>query len=439
MEFIELPAYLKLRPLEWSLFLGFFNFNEEPAERMYHLCQVEAAQARKALSALLKRKLVRKRSVRGRELFSLAPFDALVKKIPSSRSSGQLRTELAQLQDVLAHRGAPGCTIVAHAGQEVTDKLDPLVVDYVHTVFPALDLRLGTICNFNCLYCLVGHEKKQLNSYADILSSLRFARTQQVEKVTLTGGEPTLHPELPRIIASAKDLGFKEIVLVTNGALIARPELLDEYIRLGVTAVGISFDTPDKRTAEQLWRREAYDLVVRAFDAVARHPDIPLGVIAVINALNYEQLPELARFFIKLKKKVKGLFIPNLDFIMPEENAWIHRDIMIPKLTAVIPSVQKALKLAHTHKLALTYRGIPLCLLPGQERYSFDRYITIFNLLRTDAGVVFDRTSLDLRRTKVPDCRACVYYHECPGLSRGYVNRFGTSEIKGRAIRKALT
>ncbi len=75
-------------------------------------------------------------------------------------------------------------------------------------------------CNMRCPFChnasLVLHQNTQpIISQEEILSYLT-KRTNILEGVCITGGEPTLYPELPEFIKKIKDLGYK-IKLDTNG------------------------------------------------------------------------------------------------------------------------------------------------------------------------------------------------------------------------------
>jgi len=225
-------------------------------------------------------------------------------------------------------------------------------------------------------------------------------------------------------------MGFRRITLVTNGVTLPYPGRLDRLVQAGVNAVGISFDTPDRETAEAMWQSPVFDRVVRAFDEVARFPELLLQSIAVVTAMNLAQLPDLARFFADLSRRIDNLFVPTLDFVMPEENAWLNHRAVVPTLADAVPFVREALEIAHAAGLPLTFRGFPFCLLRGYERFSFDRYMTIFQLVRTDEGVVQDRIALDLRRTRAPGCSECMYSRECTGVTRAYANLYGLSELE---------
>ena len=88
-------------------------------------------------------------------------------------------------------------------------------------------------CNFRCPYChnaeLLDHSLEPLLSVEELLAFLK-KRQGILDGVCITGGEPTLHPELPVLLRSIRALGYS-VKLDTNGY---RPEVLRELLREGL-------------------------------------------------------------------------------------------------------------------------------------------------------------------------------------------------------------
>lgn len=84
-------------------------------------------------------------------------------------------------------------------------------------------------CNFRCPYChnpeLISSKAENIITEEEIFDFLK-SRINKLDAVVITGGEPTLHSDLPDFIAKIKDLGFL-IKLDTNGT---NPDLLQEII-----------------------------------------------------------------------------------------------------------------------------------------------------------------------------------------------------------------
>ena len=96
-------------------------------------------------------------------------------------------------------------------------------------------------CNFRCPFChnplLVVEEATAQYSEEDILS---FLKTRQglLDGVCITGGEPTLHKDLPEFIKKVRALGFA-VKLDTNGALPNRLKTLVDEGLLDYVAMDI--------------------------------------------------------------------------------------------------------------------------------------------------------------------------------------------------------
>ena len=88
-------------------------------------------------------------------------------------------------------------------------------------------------CNFRCPYCqnsgLIGHENEELISEEEIFSYLN-KRKGVIDGVVVSGGEPTVQPDLEAFMRKIKDIGFL-VKLDTNGS---NPELIEKLIKDGV-------------------------------------------------------------------------------------------------------------------------------------------------------------------------------------------------------------
>ncbi|MGN0448432.1 MAG: anaerobic ribonucleoside-triphosphate reductase activating protein [Acutalibacteraceae bacterium] len=84
-------------------------------------------------------------------------------------------------------------------------------------------------CNFLCPFChnatLVTEKAANLLTQEEILSFLE-KRQGLLDAVCITGGEPTLHKDLPEFIKKIRDLGYL-VKLDTNGS---RPEILKDLL-----------------------------------------------------------------------------------------------------------------------------------------------------------------------------------------------------------------
>lgn len=115
--------------------------------------------------------------------------------------------------------------------------------------FEYLRLSLTDVCNFRCSYCLPHGYRKQ----AGLPTNLTVKETGRLIaafaqlglwKVRLTGGEPSLRPELLDIAATvAATPGIRKLAMTTNGYRLA--ERAADYAAAGISALNISVDSLD--------------------------------------------------------------------------------------------------------------------------------------------------------------------------------------------------
>src|SRR2546428_8416234 len=95
------------------------------------------------------------------------------------------------------------------------------------------DLRISVTdrCNFRCVYCMPEEgmqwlKRESILSFDEIERIARVAVNLGVDELRLTGGEPTLRPDLPKLVARVARLPVRSLSLTTNGFLLrsmARP------------------------------------------------------------------------------------------------------------------------------------------------------------------------------------------------------------------------
>lgn len=104
-------------------------------------------------------------------------------------------------------------------------------------------------CNFDCFYC---HNRSLLSGPQKVLEQQEVMcflerRAGQLDAVVVSGGEPTLQPELSEFIASVRALGYK-VKLDTNGS---SPAVVEKLLRAGLCEYyAVDYKAPAARYAE---------------------------------------------------------------------------------------------------------------------------------------------------------------------------------------------
>jgi cyclic pyranopterin phosphate synthase len=150
------------------------------------------------------------------------------------------------------------------------------------------DLRISVTdrCNFRCQYCMPAEglpwlERSELLSFEEIGRIVRLLAALGIADVRLTGGEPLVRRELPRLVGILAAIeGVRDLSLTTNGYLLERDA--DALVEAGIGRVNVSIDSLQRDRFFQLTRRDALPQVLRGLEAVAAHPELrPVKVNAV--------------------------------------------------------------------------------------------------------------------------------------------------------------
>lgn len=174
------------------------------------------------------------------------------------------------------------------------------------------DLRLSITdrCNFRCVYCMdpgvrfMGRDR--LLTTPEIIRVARVAASLGVRKIRLTGGEPTLHPELSEIITGVRAATDIEIAMITNASGMSRPALR-EWKRAGLQRITISIDSLCPDRFARLTRSTCTPAdVLKGVSMCLEEGLTPLKLNAVlIRGINDDEAPALAelarRFGIEVR------------------------------------------------------------------------------------------------------------------------------------------
>jgi len=95
--------------------------------------------------------------------------------------------------------------------------------DYLNgkNIFPAtLELDITSQCNRTCTDCPSSRSTQAHWLGMNFIENLFAGLEGQTQGLLLTGGEPTLSPDFPQVLKKARNLGFTEIAVVTNGGFL---------------------------------------------------------------------------------------------------------------------------------------------------------------------------------------------------------------------------
>ncbi len=172
-----------------------------------------------------------------------------------------------------------------------------------------LFFHILTKCNLSCTHCYINpkqHGTKTLD--IDTIKQWLSIFKDKAAKTNLVilGGEPTLHPDLDKVIKEASCLEFKSITIDTNGYLFHN--ILDKISSDDIDFLSFSLDGATPDTNDIIRGKGSYDAVMKGIKQ-ARGKNFSCSMIYTVSDKNIheiEQMPDLVkslgikRFFIQV-------------------------------------------------------------------------------------------------------------------------------------------
>jgi cyclic pyranopterin phosphate synthase len=195
------------------------------------------------------------------------------------------------------------------------------------------DLRLSVTdrCNFRCVYCMDPDfrymPKQQLLTLNEYLTVVRVCLGLGIEKVRITGGEPTLYPQINDLSASFGEMKppINDLAITTNGSLLHRMPL-EEWRRNGLRRITLSLDSLRPERVQAITRASSTPQTVMNAIKLARAARFdPIKVNAVImRGVNDDEVADFADFAIE-----HGIDMRLIEFMpLDSSRAWDRKDVV---------------------------------------------------------------------------------------------------------------
>ncbi|WP_447977198.1 GTP 3',8-cyclase MoaA [Candidatus Nitrospira bockiana] len=192
----------------------------------------------------------------------------------------------------------------------------PLLRDALGRPLRSLRISVTDRCNLRCQYCMPEEEytwlpRETLLSFEEIETLTEVFTGLGVDKVRITGGEPLLRRDLPRLIRLlGKNRRLKDIALTTNGILLA--EQIQALYEAGLHRITVSLDTLRPERFRALTRRDSFERVLDGIQSVVRLglPHLKLDTV-VIRGFNDDELADLIEYGKRVGAEVR--FIEYMD------------------------------------------------------------------------------------------------------------------------------
>ena len=207
--------------------------------------------------------------------------------------------------------------------------LEPLVDGHGR---PIGDLRVSVTdrCNFRCQYCMPAEglpwlERDEVLRFEEITRLVALLSSMGVHDIRLTGGEPLVRRDFPRLAAMLAGLPHvHDLSLTTNGFLLERDA--EALVRAGIDRFNVSIDSLQRDRFYELTRRDALAQVLRGLELLASFPEAhPIKVNAVaIRDFTEEEVIPFARLARSSPYEIRFIEFMPLD----ADHAWSPEQVL---------------------------------------------------------------------------------------------------------------
>ncbi|RLI74151.1 hypothetical protein DRP04_14995 [Archaeoglobales archaeon] len=285
-------------------------------------------------------------------------------------------------------------------------------------------LRLGSKCNFNCLFCNVfNHENPPELSFEEAKRKLeKLAREHPY--ISISGGEPLLYSYLEDLIRVGTRMGVF-LNLQTNASLVTEKKAKN-LKNAGLEQAFVNFPSHDPEifakitsTSRRMFRRVVSG--IRALIDVG----VKVALNLVVNEWNYRAIREYVYF---VKENFPEVKVINYSVIQPHGNARIN-SYLVPDYREIKPYIAEGVKEARKLGFMIDnpFCGLPICMAPVHDE-TLNSEVRAGMEARRTLKIPHPLTRVLRSKIHTPSCYRCYMKNFCGGVWKAYY------EIKGDVV-----
>jgi GTP 3',8-cyclase len=204
-----------------------------------------------------------------------------------------------------------------------------MLTDSFGRIHDNLRISVTDRCNIRCFYCMPENDvqfvpRAEILDFEEIERFATIAAGLGVTKLRVTGGEPLLRRDLPKLIARLAAIpGIRDLALTTNGVLLA--DLAAPLYEAGLRRLNVHIDTLDRERFHTITRRDDLPRVLAGLAECRRLGfRVKLNAVAVKNLVEPDIVP-LARF-----ARENGFEARYLEFMpLDAQNLWDRSKVLL--------------------------------------------------------------------------------------------------------------
>ena len=233
-------------------------------------------------------------------------------------------------------------------------------------------VRLTFDCNDRCVFCLDAHTHDgTIRSREEVKAQIIDGRRKGADRLILSGGEPTIHPDYVQFIKLGRLAGYKKIQTVTNGRLFAYKEFLTRCIDAGLGEITFSIHGVNARIHDALvGSKGAFDQEIQGLQHALDDGRVIINIDVCVNRGNVKTLPDLLEKFTGM-----GVYEYDLLHVIPFGRAYTEgKETLFYDLEEMRPYLLEAFAYSKKPNMHIWLNRFPVPHLEGFENLIQDPY-----------------------------------------------------------------
>ena len=226
-------------------------------------------------------------------------------------------------------------------------------------------VRAVTACNSRCIFCLDSDTPRNVYLPLDEVKAelLRGREELDAEKVIISGGEASLHPEFFEMIRYARDIGYDRVQTVTNGWMWSEKDFYDRGLEAGIGEITFSLHGHTEELHDYLTQQAgSFKRLMKGMIRAIRDRKIIVNVDVVINKQNVAVIDKIVELAMSV-----GVTEFDLLHVIPQAAAFENRDLLFYDVREHLETLQKVFRLNRHPRFVIWTNRFPVSFLEGLE------------------------------------------------------------------------
>ena len=289
--------------------------------------------------------------------------------------------------------------------------------------------RLAEACNNDCPMCSnSGRPEAWFTELAHLLTRVGFLHAQGFRRVVLTGGEPTIHPGFWDVGAALNDHQMTWDIN-THGRSFSDPEFATRARAEGLQRAIVSLHSHDVATSCLIFgcKPRGHEETVQGIENLLAQ-GVWMMLNCVVTTSNAGHLPEYLRWCVD---RFGNGYTMKLAFpsTTGKGGEWEGPAL---RYTDVIDAVREMRDAASELGLRLVFESFPSCVLDDRQNRNISRsgFGETHYLDDVSGDQIYPIDHIEAALSAYPEtCQRCRAIKTCPGVSEGYLMRYGAGEL----------